>query len=85
MNGAQMANSFFFSDEFVNKNVSNEKYVELLYNTLMGRPADADGKAGWVSQLKGGSMSRKDVLKAFIESTEFSGICENFGIERGSL
>ena len=85
MNGAQMANSFFFSDEFVNKNVSNEKYVELLYNTLMGRPADAAGKAGWVSQLQGGHMDRKAVMKAFIESTEFTGICENYGIVRGTL
>ena len=85
MNGAQMANSFFFSDEFVNKNVSNEKYVELLYNTLMGRPADADGKAGWVSQLQGGHMDRKAVMKAFIESTEFTGICANYGIVRGTL
>ena len=85
MNGAQMANSFFFSDEFKSKNVSNEKYVELLYNTLMGRPADAAGKAGWLSQLQGGHMSRRDVMKSFIESTEFTGICTNYGIVRGSL
>ena len=85
MNGAQMANSFFFSDEFINKNVSNEKYVELLYNTLMGRHADADGKAGWVSQLQGGHMDRRAVMKAFIESAEFTDICANYNIARGSF
>ncbi len=85
MNGAQIADAFIFSDEFVNKNVSDEKYIELLYNTLLGRPSDANGKAGWVGELQGGHMTREGMMKAFIESTEFTGICETYGITRGSL
>ncbi len=85
MNGAQIAEAFIFSDEFLNKNVSDEKYVELLYNTLLGRPSDANGKAGWVGELQGGHMTRKGMMKAFIESIEFGGICEEYGITRGTV
>ncbi len=85
MNGAQIAEAFIFSDEFVGKNVSDEKYVELLYNTLLGRQSDASGKAGWVGELQGGYMTREGMMKAFIESTEFTGICEKYGITRGTV
>ncbi len=85
MNGAQIAEAFIFSDEFVGKNVSNEKYVELLYNTLLGRPSDENGKKGWVGELQGGYMTRRGMMKAFIESTEFGGICEEYGITRGTV
>lgn len=85
MNGAQIADAFFFSKEFVNRKISDAEYIELLYNTLMGRKADDSGKAGWLGQLQGGYMTRKEIMKAFIESTEFFGICERYGIIRGSL
>ncbi len=85
MNGAQIAEQFIFSDEFVGKNVSDEKYVELLYNTLLGRQSDASGKAGWVGELQNGYMTRRGMMKAFIESKEFSDICEGYGITRGTV
>ncbi len=85
MNGAQIANQFFFGVEFVGKNVSDEVYVELLYNTLMGRAADAEGKSGWLYQLGNQYMTRMDIMKAFIESVEFTGICDTYGITRGTL
>ncbi|MBO5805216.1 MAG: DUF4214 domain-containing protein, partial [Bacteroidales bacterium] len=85
MNGAQMADAFFFSKEFQNRNVSNEKYVELLYRTILGREADAAGKAGWVNQLNKGYMTRRDILKSFVESKEFTDICNTYGIVRGNL
>ena len=85
MNGAQIAEAFFFSEEFVGKNVSDEAYVDLLYRTIMGREPDEAGKSGWVNELKKGYITRKDMLKAFIETTEFTGLCAGYGIERGSL
>lgn len=85
MNGAEIAYNFFFSEEFLNKDTSVEDYVNTLYRTLLGREADANGLAGWVEQLQSGSMTRLDLLKAFIESVEFTGLCEKYGIERGSL
>ena len=85
LNGAQIAEAFFFSEEFVNKNVSDEVYIATLYRTILGREADAAGLAGWVEQLQSSQMTRRDVLGAFIESTEFTGLCAGYGIERGSL
>ena len=85
MNGAQIAEAFFFSEEFVGKNVSDETYVDLLYRTIMGREPDEAGKSGWVNQLKNGYLTRRDMLKAFIESAEFTNLCGAYGIERGSL
>ena len=85
MNGAQIAEAFFFSEEFEEKKVSDEKYIDTLYMTLMNRPADEAGKKGYLSQMKAGYISRWYVMKVFIESAEFSGICEEYRIERGTL
>ena len=85
MNGAQMADAFFFSEEFLDKSVSNEKYVELLYKTILGRDPAASETAGWIYQLENEFMSRRDIMEAFIESKEFTDICNTYGIVRGSL
>ena len=83
MNGAQIAEAFVFSNEMLNKNLSNEEFVKVLYRSMMGREADEEGLAGWVSQLQGGFISRSEVMKAFVESAEFTAICESYGIIRG--
>ena len=85
LNGAQIAEAFFFSEEFVNKNVSDEVYIATLYRTILGREADAEGLAGWVGQLQSSQMTRREILGAFIESDEFTKLCAGYGIERGSL
>ena len=85
MNGAQIAEAFFFSEEFVGKNVSDEVYIATLYRTILGREADEAGLTGWVEQLQNNQMTRRDILAAFIESAEFTGLCAGYGIERGSL
>ena len=85
LNGAQIAEAFFFSEEFVNKNVSDEVYIATLYRTILGREADETGLAGWVEQLQSSQMTRKGILGAFIESDEFTKLCARYGIERGSL
>ena len=82
--GADVAYGFLFSVEFQNKNYSNADYVEHLYLSLMGRPSDAGGKAGWVKRLDDG-MSRTYVFKQFINSQEFANLCSTYGIERGSV
>lgn len=48
---------------------SNGDYVEFLYNQVLGRPSDPDGRAGWVRALDGG-MARSDALLSFSESDE---------------
>lgn len=80
--GAVVAYGFFFSDEMKNRNLSDAAFVELLYQVMMNRSFDADGKAYWLERLSAG-VSREGVYKGFAESAEFTNICTSYGIERG--
>lgn len=82
--GATTAWNFFFSEEFTNKNTDNETYVELLYEAMFDRAADAAGKEDWVDALNQG-MSRMYVLKGFVDSEEFCNLCNRYAIRQGTL
>ena len=82
--GASAAQGFFFSAEMNNRNLSDEDFVETLYNVMMGRASDAGGKSDWLYKLKNG-VTREGVFKGFSDSTEFDNICNSYGIERGSI
>lgn len=82
--GATTAWNFFFSPEFLNKNTSDEQYVDILYQALFDRDADEGGKANWVNILKDG-MSRAYVLKGFTDSVEFNRLCGVYGIQQGTI
>lgn len=79
MSAEDVAKSFFFSEEYMNKGLSNEDYVETLYQTFMDRASDEAGKADWVGRLNSGT-SREDVLEGFSRSTEFANILASFGL-----
>ena len=79
MTPAEVTESFFHSKEFVNKELSDEDYVETLYETFLGRGSDPEGKAYWLNYLKKGK-SRDEVMKGFSNSTEFSKIVASFGL-----
>ena len=80
--GAHVAYGFFFSPEFINKNVSNETFVTLLYNVFLNRAPDATGLAGWTQQLNEGA-SREAVYAGFANSQEFFNLCSDYGIATG--
>ncbi|MBJ3774418.1 DUF4214 domain-containing protein [Acuticoccus mangrovi] len=50
--------------------LSNEEFVETLYQTALGRDADATGLAGWTARLDSGVMERSELLWRFAESRE---------------
>ncbi|MCQ2529536.1 MAG: DUF4214 domain-containing protein [Saccharofermentans sp.] len=77
--GAKVAYGFFFSDEFVKKNLDNGEFVRRCYLTFMDREPDAGGYAAWVDALNQGA-SREKVFNGFVKSPEFVGICEKAGI-----
>lgn len=83
-NAADIAYGFFFSTEYKQKNRSNEQFVDDLYETILGRKADPEGKDAWVKALKNG-RSRESVLAGFVNSTEFSGMCDEYNIPRGTM
>lgn len=82
--GAEVARGFVFSDEFVSRKLSDDEFVEVLYETFLGRPSDSNGKEAWLKCLTQG-FSREYVLKGFIESNEFNDICLDYGILRGTI
>lgn len=82
--GAQTGYGFVFSEEYENKQTSDEDYIEMLYQVFMDRPSDAEGKAYWLSILDQG-VSREYVYRGFAHSQEYTNICNAYGIERGSV
>lgn len=82
--GAGVGYGFVFSDEYKNKNTSNEAYVEMLYQVFLNRGSDPQGKAGWVDLLNQG-VSREYVFAGFAHSEEYSNLCASYGIERGTV
>jgi len=81
--GAGVAYGFFFSREMANRYLSNDDFVETLYLTLMDRESDAGGKANWVGQLNAG-LPREYAFAGFIDSPEFTEICNDYDITRGT-
>ena len=69
---AEISNAFAGSSEFVNRYgaLSNAQFVDLVYQNVLGRAADAGGKSFWLGQLNGG-MSRGQMMIGFSESAEY--------------
>ncbi len=67
-----MGNAFLHSAEFAGNNpmLSDNAYIDLLYQNVLGRTADLQGKLYWMEQLAHGS-SRGEVLYGFAQSSEY--------------
>jgi SpoIID/LytB domain protein len=70
---ANIAGYFAGSPEFVARygNLSNADFVELLYNGVLGRQAEAGGKAYWVDLLDTRRQGRGAVTLNFSNSAEY--------------
>ncbi len=82
--GAEVAQGFIYSNEFQAKNVSDNTYLDVLYRAFFNRAADSTGLAYWQSNLND-DMSRLSVLAGFVNSNEFSALCDAYGIIPGSI
>lgn len=81
---AELVRRFIDSDEFKNKNLNNNQYVEVLYVSILGRASDPSGQAWWLQNLNNG-YTRLRVLSDFINAPEFTMLCNSYGIDRGSI
>ncbi len=81
---AEVVSGFVFSDEFIDKNLSDKDYVSVLYRTILDRDLDNAGFADWCGKLENG-MSRLYVLRGFIQSSEFGELCEEYEITPGTI
>ncbi len=82
--GANIAKEFILGAEFTLRGLTDEQFLDTLYQTFFGREADADGKAFWLSVLQAG-QTREFVLSNFVNLPEFTMLCETYGIERGVM
>ncbi len=80
--GVGCAYGFIFSNEFQNKNVSNDQYIELMYNCFFGRASDPTGKSNWLNSMNA-DMTREELFMGFANSTEFFNLCNEYGITAG--
>ena len=76
----QLAYNFIFSSEFIEKNLSNEDFVDVMYSTFFDREADPEGKADWLDRMENQGYSREDVLAGFVGSQECADLVARFGI-----
>jgi hypothetical protein len=51
--------------------LSNQAFVELVYQNVLGRPGDAGGISFWTSQLNTKARDRGEVMVGFSESSEY--------------
>ena len=82
--GAEIVKDLIFSAEFENNNYSDGEVVDILYQAMLGRSADASGKEDWVNRLQQG-VSYRYLINGFSGSEEFGNICSAYGIQPGSV
>lgn len=70
---------FFYSDEFLNKRLTNSEYIKVLYRTFFDREYDQEGYSYWLKILNSG-VSRREVLSGFANSTEFANLMASYGL-----
>lgn len=81
--GIEAGLGFVFSPEYINKKTSNAEYIEMLYQVFLDRASDAGGREYWSGMLEQG-MSRQYVFQKVAQSEEYTKICQNYGINRGT-
>lgn len=77
----QVVERFVFSREADNKKLSDKEFVKLLYRTCFGRQAEAEGLNTWSDRLNRG-YSRKYAFSVFVNSKEFRGLMEKYGLKK---
>jgi hypothetical protein len=82
--GADVAEGFIYSPEFVNKNTNQTEYLTVLYKAFFNRQPDSAGLQGWLNAMQNGTR-REDVLKGFVYAQEFNELCWLYGISPNPL
>ncbi len=83
--GAEAAQFFFESDEFIGFKTTDKEYLLRLYTTFMDREPVQSEVDYWLGEIAGGRQTRHSILAFFAQSEEFTGICKQYGIDRGTI
>ncbi len=82
---ADISDFFAQSPEFIGRygNLTEDQFIDQIYNNVLGRPADAEGRAYWIGQLAAGA-TRGQVMLSFSESNEFINRTGTGGLDGGA-
>ena len=72
-----VAKEFFSSEDFLNKNLGNEEYLDALYKILFNRKPDNIGYNYWLTELNKG-LDRDILLDKLLDSTEFKNFVRDY-------
>ncbi|MCB1920716.1 MAG: DUF4214 domain-containing protein [Candidatus Competibacteraceae bacterium] len=73
-----MANFFFNSAEYLDRNTPDDEFITNLYLTFFQREPDQGGYVFWLEQLAKG-MTRNQAMAGFLYSSEFTQFMESLG------
>jgi subtilisin family serine protease len=77
MSREQIVQAFLDSGEFqanFGSNLTNEQFVETMYNNILLRPSDPGGFSFWIGVLNNQQMTRPQVALSFLDSGEFQSL-----------
>lgn len=87
LNGQNAATYFsilFGSQEFQNRNLSNEQTTRIIYQSMLNRDADPSGLSTF-TELLNRYASTLYVVKSISSSGEFQNVCNGVGVPAGSF
>ena len=84
MTGSSVAQGFFGSQEFKNRNLDDTKFVTTAYRAILNREPDSTGLKSWTDALAKGK-TRNYVLNGFLKSAEFDNLCKEYRIASGNV
>ena len=75
-----VARGFFGSREFLNRDLTNEEFVTILYKVFYDSVPQTGSYTNWVDALYNDTMTRSELIDNFISSYEWSSFCARYGV-----
>jgi hypothetical protein len=81
---SEVVKAFFFSQEFLNRNLTIEQFLTIAYRAILGREPDPHGFREWLDAMViiDPPISREQIIDKFLKSKEFGELCKQYGIVR---
>jgi hypothetical protein len=81
---SEVVKAFFFSQEFLNRNLTIEQFLTIAYRAILGREPDPHGFREWLDAMViiVPPISREQIIDKFLKSKEFGELCKQYGIVR---
>ena len=75
-----VARGFFGSREFLNRDLTNEEFVTILYKVFYDSVPQTGSYTNWVDALYDDTMTRSELIDNFISSYEWASFCARYGV-----